>query len=351
MPISVVIYLDRGYAIPATVMVRSLLEHSRTAEINLFVLGIELDSDTKQTMLASWPSDRVEARFVDVDWQRYRNIFAPGTYASGAAYLRLLIDRILPPDIEKVITLDCDGLMLADVAELWQLEPARCAVLAVKDPCVPRLRDDRSPFVVDDTEAGIPYFNSGVMLIDLNRWRAEEISRRCIELAERHLDQALFQDQTLLNTVLCGRWEPLPLRWNCNAIHLAMHAYPSLRDRVYSYVEVTEAMRAPAFVHFISAHKPWHRTSYHPHRDLYEEVLARTAWRPARSPANGFRSALAKTAYPWRCYQRAHESTRKLGLSQLGYSNVQHLLHTFLEAPGWRGHRRMPMNTLNAPPA
>lgn len=351
VPICVVIYLDRGYAIPATVMVRSLLEHSRTAKIKLFVLGIELDSDTKQTMLASWPSERVQARFVDVDWRRYRHIFTPVTYVSGAAYLRLLIDRLLPPDIEKVITLDCDGVMLADVAELWQLEPADCVVRAVKDPCVPRLRDDHSPFVVDDSEAGIPYFNSGVMLIDLKRWRAQEISRRCIELAERYVGQALFPDQTLLNTVLRGRWEALPLRWNCNATHLAMHAYPSLRNRVYSYAEIVAAIRAPAFVHFISARKPWQRTPYHPHRDLYEDVLARTAWNPASSPANRFRSAIAKTAYPWRCYQRAHESTRKLGLPPMRFANSRHLLRTFLEAPGWRSHGRMPMEALSAPPA
>ena len=63
-------------------------------------------------------------------------------------------------------------------------------------------------------KAGLPpatlFFNSGVMLIDIDTWRADEIARKVLAVSET----VPTNDQALLNMVLWDRWMPLDTRWN-----------------------------------------------------------------------------------------------------------------------------------------
>jgi lipopolysaccharide biosynthesis glycosyltransferase len=330
--IDVVIYLDASYAAPATAMVASLLEHAAPSHrIRLFALVLSLDPAIKRVMEASWPRERLDVRWVDLDWKQYERSFTAVGHLSRAAYARLLIDRCLPPAVERAITLDCDGLMLDDVGELWQRAPSTHAVSAVPDPCLLQLADDRSDFLQSPAaERERPYLNSGLMVVDLKRWRNQRISDRCLELAARHVGRAAVADQSILNAVLRGAWEPLPVRWNCSGRHLAMHAYPSLRDRVYPYAEVREAMERPGFLHFLSRRKPWHATPFHPHRRIYRQYLAKTGWRDAapqlsQSPRQRLAAAFQERAFPWRCFREAARLRRSRGIPPRPLADLRHL--------------------------
>jgi lipopolysaccharide biosynthesis glycosyltransferase len=234
--IHIAIYLDEGYAVPATVLVRSMLDNlGPSTAVHLHVLGLGLRDTTKRTMAASWPADRVVVHWVDVDWRHYEGVYLPTGYLSSAAYARLLIDRYLPADVEKVLTIDSDGIVLGDIAELWRLAPRRSCLMAVRDSFVRTLSDDTSEFIQRGCNMpDAPYFNSGLMLIDTRRWRDLGVAQRCFELASRHPGKAVIGDNSLLNAVLAGDWEPLPLRWNCNTRHLAIHSYPSIRGHVHA---------------------------------------------------------------------------------------------------------------------
>jgi lipopolysaccharide biosynthesis glycosyltransferase len=337
MDVNVAIYTDSNYSVPATVMVRSLLENARAGiRIRLFVLAVEIPEQVKRAMASSWPAQRLEVHWVDVDIRAYENIFAHIGYLSKAAYVRLLLDRCLPPQLERVITLDCDGVMLGDIGELWQREHGAHCIMAVRDPCVSRLRDDLSDFVQalpDDKSSA--YFNSGLMVVDLKAWREREISSRCLALAGRNAGRSLYADQSFLNVVLRDAWEPLPLRWNCNLRHLAIHAYPSMRDHVYPYQQVLDALRAPGFCHFLSSHKPWHATAFHPHRDTYRTYLARTAWPAQPSPASAtqrLKTLARKNLFPLLCYRQAREAARGQGLVLRRWADFRHLSGRFLTA-------------------
>lgn len=313
MVVSVAIYLDENYAAPATAMVRSLIENSSEQKIRLFVLAVEIKDEIRRRMEASWPKDRVDIEWIDLDLVGYETSFASVRYLTQAAYARILIDRLLPRDLDRVITLDSDGIMLADISELWKQVHRKHAVIAVRDPCFPRLKDDPSSFVqAIEGDKATPYFNSGVMLIDLKKWRELGISARCLELAKRHPGEAKIADQSLLNAVLKGEWEPLSLRWNCNRRHLAMHAYPSLRDQVYPYREVLEAIKKPGFVHFLSSRKPWQSIPFHPHRGLYFEYLQKTEWAAASVAPSDSKSPAQKYQFARLCYRQATRFRQKM---------------------------------------
>ncbi len=308
--IHIAIYLDEGYAVPATVLVRSMLDNlGPSPAVHLHVLGLGIGDTTKRTMAASWPADRVVVHWVDVDWRDYEGVYLPTGYLSSAAYARLLIDRHLPADVEKVLTIDSDGIVLGDIAELWRLTPRRSCLMAVRDSFVRTLRDDTSEFIQRDcTTPTAPYFNSGLMLINTKRWRDLGVAQRCFELASRYPGKAVIGDNSLLNAVLAGDWEPLPLRWNCNTRHLAIHSYPSIRGHVHAPAEVADALRHPGFLHFVSGRKPWDARWYHPDGEIYRRYVAQTEWPDQQLAVTGRQWRWDATAFGWLCYRQAAET-------------------------------------------
>jgi hypothetical protein len=64
-----------------------------------------------------------------------------------------------------------------------------------------------------------PNFNSGVLVMDLDRWRAESIGTETLRYVADQAGRIAHSDQTALNAVLRGRWLPLHPRWNLQALH------------------------------------------------------------------------------------------------------------------------------------
>lgn len=223
-------------------------------------------------------------------------------HITHTAYFRLLAARLLPTNIDKVIYLDSDVLVRADLTELWNLDVADQYCLAAIDVACPfidaRQADQRFksaiPYLATISpvrnwrELGLdgaaPYFNSGVMLINLKRWREERVEEKLLACLRDHQPYVWCWDQYALNVVFAGNWKPLPARWNQGA-----HTFEF--PDVNSYpIEVTEfeTMRDnPALIHFTTEYKPWKYRPFHPLRELWFAGLDQTAWanwRPTKPP-------------------------------------------------------------------
>lgn len=227
-------------------------------------------------------------------------------HISHAAYLRLLLAEILPEDLERVLYLDGDLLILEDLSLLFDatLEghwaaavpdvacPYMDATLAVSNlrQCGPYMATYRP--VSNYQELGIsgdqPYFNSGVLLIDLVQWRQQDLGRQFLLCLDENADSIWCWDQYALNVVLSGRWKVLPLRWNCGG-HL--YEYLSTEATPLSASESQEAFDQPAIVHFTTKDKPWHAGHQHPHGEAFFEYLDLTAWEGWRPTATRSRFA------------------------------------------------------------
>jgi lipopolysaccharide biosynthesis glycosyltransferase len=128
------------------------------------------------------------------------------------------------------------------------------------------------------------YFNAGVMVVDVGRWRDEAIGRRSLEALERHREHVIWWDQYALNVTLTGRWGELDGRWN-QVAHL--HVYPSWAESPVDR-QVFERLRDdPWIVHYCSSSKPWHADCRHPWTGEFFRVLDSTPWRGWRPTAPG----------------------------------------------------------------
>ena len=138
--------------------------------------------------------------------------FTPGPGGSLMFYARLAIAEIFP-DLDKILYIDSDTLVLGDLYELWGLDVGIKTAYACPDRKVTFLGSD-CPWKLEEKEADTPYFNSGVMLINLAAWRSIELFRNSVELVKDQNIAPKWWDQTILNYLLRGSVEFLPESWN-----------------------------------------------------------------------------------------------------------------------------------------
>lgn len=138
--------------------------------------------------------------------------FVPWPGNSRMYYARIGMASLLA-GVKRVIYLDSDLLMMGDLCELWESDQGDSVAMVCRDRKVLRLSQD-SPWLLAPHEAGLPYFNSGVMLVDLDKWRAEQVEQKCLDLISKPCGTYRWWDQTILNYVIRGKVGFLPSQWN-----------------------------------------------------------------------------------------------------------------------------------------
>lgn len=279
--IHVVYACDDNYAMIAGVSMASLLEHWRGDAMVVFhILCCDVSEINKSRFRRIAEGYRCKIEFIDagyalrqlsmgsIDVQRW----------SLAAYARLLTPDLLP-DLDKILYLDCDTLVTDNVETLWQTEMGTSVCAAVSEPfSVLRKKDVR--LARDDL-----YFNSGVMLIDLAKWRTQDLIHQFVKCIERHKGRVPYVDQGCINEVCRGNIKLLPLKNNVYTLFYDFtyeEAAAYRRERgVYTKEEVEQARKNPVVVHFTSSFlstRPWFEGSLHPYAKEWERVLSETPW-------------------------------------------------------------------------
>jgi lipopolysaccharide biosynthesis glycosyltransferase len=270
--ISVLMAIDEQYAAPLSVTVASLLESLRPGVgVDLYVMGSELRPGTRSRLEDGWDG-RVRLHWTPLDTSKIELLRSYVYPSSPVASFRLVAGSSLTGDVSKVIYLDADLLIQRDLFELWEQDMQGKIVLAVQDSYVQKLPARCLPA---QAEVQRPYFNSGVMVIDLEAWRRAGIEQLCLEAARRLVNRTKWLDQDALNACLADRWGRLTPVWNKQ---FSLHVFPDWQCSPYQEKEFLEARGNPAIIHFCSRTKPWHTFCDHPRQDVlaYRAALRRS---------------------------------------------------------------------------
>lgn len=191
-------------------------------------------------------------------------------HISPAANCRLFAAELLPAHLTKVLYLDCDLLILDKVDALFQLDLKDYAVAAVEDMWSGK--NDNYERLGYDSQ--YTYFNSGVMMINLEWWRQHQIEQSVSAFLStpRNLK---YIDQDILNAVLHRHWLQLPLVWNVQDGFLRKKT----RIRESKLNEMLHAAKKPSIVHYTGGKKPWHSRCLNPYRHLFFQYLDQTQWK------------------------------------------------------------------------
>jgi lipopolysaccharide biosynthesis glycosyltransferase len=269
-PLTLITLADETYALPLAVMVRSLLDHLASGRpVQLVVIDGGITPGTKQRLKDSW-RDSAGWPCCQVDY------VAPGyggacdlpVWGRGTAltYARLSAAEYVPAESRQVILLDSDTLVLTDIGQLAATDLEGATVAATQDPYIPFVSSvgGLPGYATLGLRPDVKYFNAGIMLIDIARWRAESVGSRAFAFIQRHWRSLQQYDQDSLNAVLAGRWKELDPRWQ---------AHPRTANSLGK-----PTLDAPYIVHFSGLLKPWLYLGRDPADAIFYQVVDRTAW-------------------------------------------------------------------------
>lgn len=168
---------------------------------------------------------------------------------SHATYARLLIGDLFPQH-ERMLYLDADVVLMSNLRPLDDLElaPAHIAAACI-EPYTPTFASDKG--VADFGPLGFvgdePYFNAGVLLIDIARWNRARVGEKSLSYLKRDDLRIASFDQEALNVVLAGNWHRLNPEWNVSRYWM----------REARRIDRPNILRDARIVHFLSGEKPW----------------------------------------------------------------------------------------------
>lgn len=269
----IVCAVDSGYARHCAVLLRSLRQWHPDHRLEVTLLHAGIDPKEAMWLYVDGQSQVDALSLIHVNPKLLAGFPVDG-HITPAAYLRLVLAQVLPAGLERVLYLDADILVRASLQELWELDLQGRVLGAVVSP------DHASDCRRLGLELERGYFNSGVLLIDLARYRQARISEQGLAFVHAHPERIRWHDQDVLNHLLAKEWLPLDPRWNATT-PLWLLSGDALRPEVDPAAPDAHLPFVPALVHFTGGgwFKPWNFLCRHPHRELYRSLVRQTPWR------------------------------------------------------------------------
>lgn len=271
---TVVYASDRNYARLTAISAVSLLKHNPGARIVL--LGYNLEPEAKELVRSrvEMAGGAFEYRDLSAALEKLKEGGCNG-YTSYAAYARIFIPDVID-DVKRVLYLDGDTLVNGSLQELIEIDMCGKPFALAVD-CVPFAY---KRVINQPLEA--PYFNSGVMLMDLDAWRKNNCTRRFLDELAHPGGPNHLGDQDTFARLFPGETALLPPKWNFLS-HFFLFSYDGVarvvggkRLAVFTREQYDEARRDPRIFHFLgnTLGRPWYTGSKHPMREAYRAAAA-----------------------------------------------------------------------------
>lgn len=277
MEITVVTSVDANYLLALASMAASLNQNSSMGrQIHLAIIdgGVELADRHRIEQVFSGPARRLSWLTPNLeDLVGLKVDF----HVSRATYFRLQITKLLPESVNKAIYLDCDTIVQQNIEHLWEIDLGTMALGAVQDRGIRIVSSEEG--LRNFRELGLDpmqqYFNGGVLVLNLDRWREQQISQQILQYLRSHRSFIKWWDQDAMNAVLAKEWVNLDPRWNYIVSPVDFY-----RD------DPTINLSAQYIIHYATELKPWKVGYQHRAKEIFFGYLDATPWSGWRPDVN-----------------------------------------------------------------
>jgi lipopolysaccharide biosynthesis glycosyltransferase len=169
------------------------------------------------------------------------------------AYFRIAISNLI--NAKTALYLDCDIYVNSSIREIFNINIEGYPLAAVKDPGF-------QPIEKLKMSPDSAYFNSGVLLMNLDFWRENNLSNIVLKYAIENTNILSYADQCALNAVIDGKYISLDLLYNFQTIHLELCPESTINKA--------------KIIHFTSSYKPTHYLNKHPFKEEYMKEFRNT---------------------------------------------------------------------------
>lgn len=276
---------DDNYAVYMGVSICSLLENNKAVEnIHIYIIDDGISEDNKIKIRNMTEEYKRQVSFISgesvLQDKEITDVFSyVGMRKNSHSYLKMFFAKLLPDVTGRLIYIDCDTAVDGDISGLEHFDMCDKTIGMVMDS-----------LVIDSKESvGLKkedrYYNSGVILIDIDKWRERDCSKRIMEHIKNVRTYGTV-DQDVLNIELKDEIITLPIKYNIQPVHFD---YPySLYTRVYRHreeyygqKEIEEAVEKPAIIHYLRyiGESPWNADNVHPGTPYFDKYLSLSPWK------------------------------------------------------------------------
>lgn len=237
---------DENFSVPAFVCITSVFENNKSERCNVYILTDSLSSDVrvKFSELAKVYGQIVE--ILTIDKHRFDGLIVNERFPISMYYRFLLPEMLIGES--KVLYLDCDIIVRHSLRDLYDTSLDGKALAAV----VAQSCDDI--VWTNLLKLNSPYFNSGVLLMNLNYWRQNDSFNKLVSWVANNPDKCMLPDQNALNVIFDGYVEYLDYTYNYQE---AWFNIESTKIHYSKWNTIKEIGKDPIIIHYCEAEKPW----------------------------------------------------------------------------------------------
>lgn len=234
---------DTWYAWYLTTTIYSILYNiNKKVFVNFYILSDNINWFTKEKILSSLENfNNYKINFIDIQNNDF-NDFPTTERLTKASYLRILLPELLS-NLDKVIYLDCDLIINYNITDLWDMPFDGFPIIASRVPDLFYAYYCKYKYNIKKNNN---LFNSWVLVMDLNFFRKNNISKKIISF----LNETWWWDQDAFNYIFSENYKELNYLWNYCFIS-------SLKLSSFSKNDIKEIKWCtPKIIHFAWALKP-----------------------------------------------------------------------------------------------
>lgn len=260
--------LDNNYCEQLSVAIFSILKSSKKNEkFNFIILNDKISQENKKIIEELKKIKDFTIKFIDLDINEFsdfpivkeNNEEYKGCCITRAAYFKYKLASILN-NIDKVLYLDCDLIVQDSLDKLYNFDITDYYAAMTED------FDSKSMAARFNISN---YYNSGVMLINLKKWRKDNLEEKFINCTNKNKEFILWADQDIFNIVMEGKIKLLPSIWNYQFFLQDPIAQDNFLNSCAQY----------KILHYAGSEKPWTCIYNHVMFDKYYKILEQTPYR------------------------------------------------------------------------
>jgi lipopolysaccharide biosynthesis glycosyltransferase len=275
------------YFKPSLVSIYSLLKNTYSADIHVYFLSSGVSKSNKKTLEKLVRRFKAQLSIIEVETELIKFSSAlnlPLMRGNYSTYARILLADILV-DVTEILLIDSDTLVVGDIQNIYGHTKTGKILYAVRDYVI----SNRNSRHEDSALSSKPYFNMGVLHINLKQWRILGIT----EVLKSRFEEGYklkIADQSIINRYLSEFIGELPAIYNFYTyFHYDMDylEYEKLNNET-AFCDQQEFDRArsnPVIIHFIGTwyERPWFKKNLSCETDRYLKY-----WNDMFSPSDLF---------------------------------------------------------------
>lgn len=230
---------DKNYLPPTCFSIASLAS-SASQPVPVFLLHHALPASEQALAEQFFADRRLPVTMIALN-EGQIDRFPRHRFLPKASFGRLMLSEYLPSTFDRVLYIDGDTLVDRDVVPLGTYDLQSCTIGAVPDLGMLLNRhqhgDARRCLGLGERQL---YFNSGVLLIDWQKWLAADPLGKSLDVLRQTPDKFRQGDQCVLNYLMKDHWRRMELTWNWQPNSARFN--PEVRDAIF---------------HFLGSKKPW----------------------------------------------------------------------------------------------